>query len=51
LFLAGAETTSTTLRWFMLYMIEYPHIQARIHQEIDSVIGKDRLPAWDDKPK
>ena len=49
LFIAGAETTSTTVRWFMLYMITHPEIQKKIHNEIDSVIGKDRMPAWDDK--
>ena len=30
LFLAGSETTSTTLTWSMLYMIKYPEIQAQV---------------------
>ncbi|KFV74336.1 Cytochrome P450 2J6, partial [Struthio camelus australis] len=27
LFLAGTETTSTTMRWALLYMAMYPEIQ------------------------
>ncbi|KFP65924.1 Cytochrome P450 2J6, partial [Cariama cristata] len=26
-FLAGTETTATTLHWALLYMVVYPHIQ------------------------
>ncbi|KFO84109.1 Cytochrome P450 2J6, partial [Buceros rhinoceros silvestris] len=27
LFLAGTETTSTTFRWALLYMVIYPDVQ------------------------
>ncbi|XP_067845692.1 cytochrome P450 2J2-like [Heptranchias perlo] len=50
LFLAGTETTSTTLRWALLYMAAYPDIQEKIHAEIESVIGLSRQPMVDDKP-
>ncbi|XP_072040772.1 cytochrome P450 2J3-like [Amphiura filiformis] len=49
-FAAGSETTATTLRWALLYMLKYPDVQKRVHEEIDSVVGRDRLPKLSDKP-
>ena len=49
LFGAGTETTSTTLRWAIQYMMAYPEIQDRIQKEIDSVVGRNRLPRLADK--
>ncbi|XP_072048699.1 cytochrome P450 2J4-like [Amphiura filiformis] len=51
LLIAGTETTSNTLRWSVLYMMVYPEIQKRVQQEIDSVVGRDRLPRLSDKDK
>ena len=34
LFLAGTETTATSLQWFLLYMILYPDIQTKCREEI-----------------
>ncbi|CAL8109685.1 unnamed protein product [Orchesella dallaii] len=50
LFLAGAETTSSTLQWAMLYMITFPEIQTKVQQEIDAAIGSSRLPSLEDRP-
>nr|XP_009686785.1 PREDICTED: cytochrome P450 2J2 [Struthio camelus australis] len=49
LFLAGTETTSTTMRWALLYMAMYPEIQARVQAEIDAVVGQARQPALEDR--
>ncbi|XP_071666245.1 cytochrome P450 2J2-like [Patagioenas fasciata] len=49
LFLAGTETTSTTIRWALLFMAMYPEIQARVQAEINTVIGQGRQPALDDR--
>ena len=48
LFGAGSETTATTLSWALLYMILYPEIQKKVHDEIDEILaGKE--PSLDDR--
>ncbi|KAM4694840.1 cytochrome P450 2K4-like [Discoglossus pictus] len=39
LFSAGTETTASTIRWAIFFMIKNPEIQKRVHEEIDKVIG------------
>ena len=43
LFIAGAETTSSSLTSMILYMILYPEVQKRIQDEIDLVVGRSGL--------
>ncbi len=50
-FLAGNETTSTTLNWAMLFMILNPDIQDLVHTELDEVIGKGVQPRFEDRHK
>ncbi|XP_052408201.1 cytochrome P450 2K1 [Carassius gibelio] len=50
LFVAGTDTTGTTLRWGLMLMAKYPHIQDRVHEEIDRVIG-GRQPVVEDRKK
>ena len=49
LFGAGTETTSTTLRWAVQYMMIHPEVQDRVQKEINSVVGRNRLPRLADK--
>lgn len=37
LFAAGSETSSTTLRWAVLYLILNPKVQEKCHNEIDQI--------------
>ncbi|KAM4022749.1 cytochrome P450 2D17-like [Anomaloglossus baeobatrachus] len=48
LFSAGTETTSTTLRWAVLFMLLYPDVQSKVQEEIDRVIGRERKPTMGD---
>ncbi|XP_029606442.1 cytochrome P450 2J2 [Salmo trutta] len=49
LFVAGTETTSTTLYWGLLFMINYPEIQAKVQAEIDAVVRSSRQPSMEDR--
>uniref|UniRef100_UPI00358DEC25 cytochrome P450 2J2-like isoform X2 n=1 Tax=Myxine glutinosa TaxID=7769 RepID=UPI00358DEC25 len=43
LFIAGTETTASTLRWAFLYMMAYPDVQEKCWKEINKVAGTDAL--------
>ncbi|KAA0195471.1 Cytochrome P450 CYP3213A9, partial [Hyalella azteca] len=49
MFVAGSETTSSTLRWMILYMAINPEIQAKVHEHLDAVVPTDRLPSLTDR--
>ncbi|XP_043248159.1 probable cytochrome P450 303a1 [Colletes gigas] len=51
LFMAGSETTSKALSFCFLYLILFPNVQKKAHEEIDRVIGRDRPPTLKDKAK
>ncbi|CAG5131720.1 unnamed protein product [Candidula unifasciata] len=51
LFLAGTETTSTTILWCLLYMLHHPEVQNKVYQEIEAHVGTTRVPNMSDKPR
>jgi len=46
---AGQNTVTSTLNWISLYMVLFPHIQDRVQQEIDDVLGDDQPTPLDRK--
>ncbi|XP_063148982.1 cytochrome P450 2C5-like [Candoia aspera] len=49
LFIAGTISTSHTLLCSLLVMAKLPHIQAKVQQEIDEVVGANRTPGMEDR--
>lgn len=50
LFMAGHETTANTLAWTWYLLSQAPEVEARLHAELDSVLG-DRPPTLADVPQ
>ncbi len=50
LFLAGYETTATALTWTWYLLSQHPEAEARLHAELDTVLG-ERLPEAEDLPR
>lgn len=46
---AGTDTSSTTILWFVLLLARYPHVQQKLHAEMDKVCGL-RWPTLEDLP-
>ncbi|XP_060065189.1 cytochrome P450 2B4-like [Ylistrum balloti] len=51
LFIAGTETTATTIKWAILFLLHHACVQTKLRDEINNVIGSSRLPSMTDKPK
>lgn len=49
MFIAGYETTSTTLKWAIAFLVNYPMYQEDIQRQLDEVVGGER-PSLDDRP-
>jgi cytochrome P450 len=50
LFLAGHETTASTLSWTWWLLAQNPAVEAQLHGELDEVLG-GRAPSLDDLPR
>ncbi|XP_068001287.1 cytochrome P450 2J6-like isoform X3 [Melanerpes formicivorus] len=51
LFLGGSETTATTLRWALLYMMAYPDVQEKVQKELDAVLSPSHLVCYEDRKR
>ncbi|XP_012727917.3 cytochrome P450 2G1 [Fundulus heteroclitus] len=49
LFLAGTETTSSTIRYALNVLIKHQNIQEKMQEEIDTVIGRERCPRMEER--
>ncbi|NXJ83523.1 CP2C5 protein, partial [Trogon melanurus] len=49
LFGVGTITTSNNLVFFLLILAKHPHIQAKVQEEINRVVGAGRAPSMEDK--
>ncbi|KZV85404.1 cytochrome P450 [Exidia glandulosa HHB12029] len=45
MYFAGSDTTISTILSFVLEMVLHPEVVQKAHDEIDRVVGRDRLPA------
>ncbi|KAJ3560779.1 hypothetical protein NP233_g10612 [Leucocoprinus birnbaumii] len=48
---AASEPTIAGLTTFMLAMLTHPEVQRKAQEEVDSVVGADRLPDFSDRPE
>ena len=49
MFAAGYETTSTTLKWALAFLVNYPRYQVDLQHHLDEVVG-DESPSLDHRP-
>ncbi|CRL05883.1 CLUMA_CG019030, isoform A [Clunio marinus] len=50
LFSAGMETIKTTLLWLIVYMLRNPDARKQVQDELDDVVGRNRMPKVSDLP-
>ncbi|XP_054839888.1 steroid 17-alpha-hydroxylase/17,20 lyase [Eublepharis macularius] len=49
IFGAGVETTTTVLKWSLLYLLHNPEVQQKIQEELDQEVGFNRHPQLNDR--
>ncbi|GMS80580.1 hypothetical protein PENTCL1PPCAC_2755, partial [Pristionchus entomophagus] len=49
LWFAGMDTTATTMGWGTVMLMHHPEVLSKLHDELDRVIGSDRLITTNDK--
>jgi cytochrome P450 len=47
----ATTTVSTTLIFALVFLLKHPEVQTKMRQELDKVVGRDRLPNLDDRAR
>ncbi|KAJ8676568.1 hypothetical protein QAD02_012355 [Eretmocerus hayati] len=50
LFSAGMETIKTTLEWAVILMLHHPEAARSVQEELDQIVGRNRMPTLEDLP-
>ncbi|EIN04045.1 cytochrome P450 [Punctularia strigosozonata HHB-11173 SS5] len=45
---AGSDTSASFMQSFVLMMAAFPDVQKRLHEEIDRIVGPERVPTFED---
>ncbi|KAJ8502798.1 hypothetical protein ONZ45_g11433 [Pleurotus djamor] len=48
IYIGGSETTLGVMMWFLLAVLLSPSVQKRAHEELDHVVGRQRMPCFAD---
>jgi len=48
---ASTDTTSTTNEWMVYHLVSNPEVAAKVREELNRIVGPDRLPTLEDRPK
>jgi len=51
MYVAGTDTTVSTIMSFFVAVLLHPDIQTKAQEELDAVTGKERLPTFEDRPQ
>ncbi len=51
LLIAGTDTSAQTVNWFLLLLANRPEVQAKVHEELDRVIGREERPTVEDRTR
>ncbi|XP_039203124.1 cytochrome P450 2J2-like [Crotalus tigris] len=49
LLIGGAETSTITLYWGLLYLLKYPDVQEKVQHEIDAILGPSQTITYEDR--
>uniref|UniRef100_A0A663FG04 Uncharacterized protein n=1 Tax=Aquila chrysaetos chrysaetos TaxID=223781 RepID=A0A663FG04_AQUCH len=49
MFVSGMESTSITLRYCLMLLLEHPEVAGKVQEEIERVMGRERTPSLQDR--